>query len=125
MNIIRSIDAPVFDAGGTTVTAYAAPSRGASEISLWRLELAPGSTSPRHRLDREEVFLGLEGEVQADFDGSVTTVGAGDCLIVPAHTPFSLHVSSAVPFHAVACLPAGGQATVLPGGPTFVPPWAQ
>ena len=59
MHIINRTDAPTFDAGGTAVTAYAAPSRGAAEVSLWRLELAPGSTSPLHHMDREEVFLGL------------------------------------------------------------------
>ena len=50
MRVIRCSDAPVFDAGGTTVTAYAAPSRGASELSLWRLELAAGSVSPLHQI---------------------------------------------------------------------------
>jgi quercetin dioxygenase-like cupin family protein len=125
MNVIRSSDAPVFEAGDTTVTAYASPSRGSTETSLWRLELAPGSISPLHQLDREEVFLGLEGEMEATVDGVATRVGPGDCLIVPAGTAFSLRVPEGEPFRGIACLPAGGQATVLPAGPSFVPPWAQ
>ena len=108
MTLIKHTDAPVFEAEGTTVTAYAAPSRGASELSVWRLELAPGSTSPLHHMDREEVFLGLEGEAIAMVGG----------------TAFTLHVPGPRPFRALACLPAGGLATLDPGGETFAPPWA-
>jgi mannose-6-phosphate isomerase-like protein (cupin superfamily) len=125
MPIIRHEDAPLFDASGTTVTAYAAPSRGASQVSLWQIELAPRSTSPLHYMDCEEVFLGLEGHALAVLDGREHPLGAGDCLILPPGTPFTLHVPGDEPFRALACLPAGGQATLVPSGTTFVPPWAE
>jgi quercetin dioxygenase-like cupin family protein len=125
MRVIRHSDAPVFDAEGTTVTAYAAPSRGTSELSLWRLELAAGSVSPLHQMDHEEVFLALEGRVVAVVGGQEHAFGAGDCLVLPARTPFSFHVRDAAPFRAVACLPAGSVATMIPDGVTFVPPWAE
>ena len=125
MRVIRNSDAPVFDAGGTTVTAYAAPSRGASELSLWRLELAAGSVSPLHQMDREEVFLGLEGCVTVVVGGQEQVIGAGDCLVLPARTPFSFHVRDDAPFRAVACLPVGSIATMVPDVTTFVPPWAE
>jgi quercetin dioxygenase-like cupin family protein len=124
MKLIKHTDAPVFEAGGTTVTAYAAPSRGASELSLWRLELAPGSTSPLHHMDREEVFLGLEGHAIATVGDTDHPLGAGDCLILPAGTAFTLHVPGERPFRALACLPVGGLATLAPGGDPFAPPWA-
>src|ERR1044072_2475356 len=54
-------EAPTFAAGGTTSVGYASPSRGASDTSVWRLELAPGSESPLHSLDREGVVISLEG----------------------------------------------------------------
>lgn len=125
MTLISQQAAPPFVAGGTTVTGYAAPSRGATEVSLWRIELAPGSSSPLHEMDVEEVFLGLHGEAVAVVRGEQWTIGAGDCLIVPAHTPFTLTVGPEQPFLAVACMTAGGQATMLPDGATFVPPWAE
>jgi quercetin dioxygenase-like cupin family protein len=124
MKLIKHNDAPVFDADGTTITAYAAPSRGAAEVSMWRIELAPGSTSPLHHMDREEVFLGIEGTMLATVEGAEHAVGAGDCLILPAGTPFTLHVPGAEPFRGMACTPAGSQATMDPDGPTFMPPWA-
>ena len=125
MKLIKRTDAPHFDAGGTSVTGYAAPSRGASQLSVWSLELAPGSTSPLHEMDCEEVFLGLEGRVVATIDGDEHAVAAGDCLILPPGTPFSFHVPGEQPFRALACIPAGGQARMVPGGVTFPPPWAE
>jgi len=125
MNIITHSDAPVFAAGDTSVTAYAAPSRGAQDVSVWRLDLAPGSTSPLHYMDCEEVFLGLSGEALATVDESERTLGPGDCLILPAGTPFTLHVPGSQPFSAVACIPAGGKATLVHDGSTFAPPWAE
>jgi quercetin dioxygenase-like cupin family protein len=125
MNVIRSGDAPVFDAAGTTVTAYAAPSRGSAELSVWRLELEPGSTSPLHHMDREEVFLGLEGRVIATVDGREQELGAGDCLILPPGSAFTFHVPDDTPFRGVACLPAGALATLAADGSTFAPPWAE
>src|SRR5829696_6416460 len=116
MQIIKRAEAPLFDAAGTTVTAYAAPSRGASEVSLWQIELAPGSTSPLHHMDREEVFLGLDGHATALVEDAEHPLGAGDCLILPAGTAFSLHVPGEQPFRALACLPAGGLATMVPSG---------
>jgi mannose-6-phosphate isomerase-like protein (cupin superfamily) len=123
MKLIKRTQAPVFDAAGTTVTAYAAPSRGASELSLWQIELAPGSTSPLHHMDCEEVFLGLDGHAVAAIDGTEHPLGSGDCLILPAGTDFTLHVPGNEPFRALACIRAGGQATLAPDGPTFPPPW--
>jgi quercetin dioxygenase-like cupin family protein len=125
MKLIKHTEAPVFNAGGTTVTAYAAPSRGASELSLWQLELAPGSTSPLHEMDREEVFLGLQGHAVAAIDGTEHPLGRGDCLILPAGTAFTLHVDGEEPFRAVACLPVGSVATMVPDGSTLVPPWTE
>src|SRR5215203_5176991 len=105
MNLIKRTDAPVFDAAETLVTGYAAPSRGASEVSLWRIELAPGSTSPLHHMDREEVFVGMSGQTVATVDGVEHELEAGDCLILPAGTDFTMHVAGDEPFRAMACVP--------------------
>ena len=125
MNVIKHSEAPRFDAGGTTVTGYAAPSRGAADVHLWHLDLAPGSTSPMHHMNCEEVFLVLAGRVAAAVGGSERELSAGDCLILPAETPFTLRVLGDEPCRAVACVPAGPLATLDPDGATFPPPWAQ
>jgi quercetin dioxygenase-like cupin family protein len=124
MTLISLKSAPPYTTEGTTITGYAAPSRGANSVSLWRIELAPGASSPLHLMDVEEIFLGTEGHAAVVIEGVESTISAGDCLIVPAGTPFTLTAGSDEPFHAVACMPAGGKATMLPDGATFVPPWA-
>src|SRR5690349_7140635 len=63
--IITSADAPTFEQGGTTAVGYASPSRGALDVSLWRLAIAPGQTSPTHSLSREEAFRALAGPAAA------------------------------------------------------------
>src|SRR5215212_8210813 len=123
MNLITRSDAPTFDAEGTTFTGYAAPSRGAAEVSLWEVELPPGTTSPRHHMDREEIFLGIAGEAVAEVDGVERPLGAGDCLILAPGTDFTLRVCGDQPFRTVACVPVGAQATMADDGATFVPPW--
>jgi mannose-6-phosphate isomerase-like protein (cupin superfamily) len=122
MNVITHAEAPVFDIPGATFTAYAAPSRGACEVSLWSLELAPGSMSTPHHMDCEEVFLVVSGEAVVDVAGTRRALAAGDCLVLPAGARFSFEVGAAQPFRAVACMRAGGRA-VLDGAP-FAPPWA-
>src|SRR3954454_9582816 len=124
MHLIARNDAPTFAAAGTSVTAYAAPSRGSAEVSAWQIELAPGSTSPRHHMDREEIFLGLAGHAVAEVDGARHDLRAGDCLILPAGTDFTMHVPGHEPYRALACVPAGAQAIMAADGTTFVPPWA-
>lgn len=121
--IISSADAPTFRQDGVTAVGYASPSRGASELSLWRLSLAPDEASPRHRLSREEVFLALGGSAVATIDGVAHAFGSGDCLVVAASVPFVL-VAGDAGLDAVCAMAAGGQATLLPDGPTISPPWA-
>ena len=121
--IITADDAPTFTQDGTTAVGYASPSRGAADLSLWRIRLEPGSASPDHALSREEVFLAIEGEAVATLDGEPLPLAAGDCLVVPPGVAFRI-AAGAEGFTAVCAMAAGGQATLLPDGPTIQPPWA-
>jgi len=121
---IKGGEAPTFTLPGLTVTGLAAPSRGASETSAWRLELAPGSDGAPHEVDREEIFVALRGAAVATVAGETHPITAGDALVVPPGTVFSLANPHDTPFEAVAALPVGGRAT-LPGGEPFAPPWTE
>lgn len=121
--VISSQDAQTFQQDGVTAVGYASPSRGASELSLWRPSLVAGEASPAHSLSRQEVFLALEGSAVAGIDGAAHAFAAGDCLVVPIDTPFTL-VAGDAGLEAVCAMVAGGQATILPAGPTITPPWA-
>ena len=123
MPVIHPDAAPRFDdVPGTNVVGLAAPSRGSSQISAWRLRLDPGTSSPVHTLDAEEVFVVLAGRVRLTSEGATEEVGAGGALIAPVGRPFMLTNPGPDVFEAVACAPAGIRATV--GDATFAPPWA-
>jgi len=87
--------------------------------------MAAGSSSPLHEMDVEEVFLAVCGESVAAVGGVESMVGVGDCLVLPARTPFTLTAGPDEPVQAVACMRAGGRATLVPSGESFLPPWAQ
>jgi quercetin dioxygenase-like cupin family protein len=122
MTIISSTDAPTFDVGGTHVVGLASPSRGAAQTSAWRLTLDPGSSSPRHSLSHEEIFVALHGRVRAEFDDGAEEIPAGGALIIPAGVEFTLVNPGDEPFQAVVAVPVGVQATVA--GERVDPPWA-
>jgi len=124
MMLIASAEAAIFDVPDTHVIAYAAPSRGATELCLWRIDIAPGSTSPLHHMDCEEVFLCTDGRAVVVTSAAERPIQAGDCLVLPAQTDFSFRVVGDEPFRALACIRAGGKATMAASGDTFVPPWA-
>jgi mannose-6-phosphate isomerase-like protein (cupin superfamily) len=121
--IIRHDTAPRFEQGGTSVIGYASPSRGASDLSLWRISLAPGEASPPHQLSREEIFLALDGAATATLGERQALLAPGDCLVVPPGVRFVL-TAGEEGFGAVCAMAAGGTATLEPDGPTIVPPWA-
>jgi len=116
--------APTFTIPGLTVTGLAAPSRGATETSVWALEIAPETPGTPHAVDREEVFVAVSGRAAVELSGREIDFEAGEALIVPAGEPFAIANPHAEPFRAVAATPVGCHA-VLPGGERFLPPWAQ
>ena len=116
--------APTFTIPGLTVTGFASPSRGATETSVWMLELSPGTPGTPHTIDREEIFVALAGRATATIAGREQPITAGEALIVPAGEPFALANPHDEPFCAVAAMPVGGRAA-FPDGEPFVPPWAE
>jgi mannose-6-phosphate isomerase-like protein (cupin superfamily) len=125
MPIIRAEAAPTFALEGTTVTGLAAPSRGSTEICSWLVRLDPGTIVPAHTLDREEVFVVLAGAAVVTLGGEQATIGAGDALVVPPTTEFSLTIPAGYSFEAVCSMAKGGQATMIGGdGTAFPPPWS-
>lgn len=124
MPLILSSNTPVFDLPFLSVIGLAAPRQGARETCVWRLTLAPGAPGVPHSVDREEIFVALEGQAHMRTSEHDTVVGPGDTFIVPAGEEFSLSNPGSEPFVAVAVLPVGGKA-VMPGGDAFSPPWTE
>jgi quercetin dioxygenase-like cupin family protein len=123
MAFLRASDAPTFEVHGATITGGAAPSRGALQTCVWRVNLAAGSTVPGHHLDREEIFHALTGTLVATIDGQDHVLHTGDTLMVPPGSVLQLQVPPADRFEAVVVVPVGAQATFAAGGEPFAPPW--
>ena len=124
MYLIRREDAPVFNMPGLTVAGFASPSRGAAQVSTWRLELAPGSEGVEHSVDREEIFMALSGNALARLGGEEVELRPGDALIVPPGIAFSLGNPGATAFSAIAVAPVGVRARIAEGA-SFSPPWTE
>ncbi|MFZ6641292.1 cupin domain-containing protein [Undibacterium sp. TC4M20W] len=123
MNLIDASSAKVFTMHEATFIGLASPSRGSTENSAWIVELSANKPGVAHQLTREEIFICLSGAAKVSMGDHHHTLSAGACLIVPAHTRFSISKTSDENFRAVAILPVGAEA-VLEDGKTFTPPWA-
>ena len=122
MPVITSADAPTFEVPGVRFTGLAAPSRGASENSVWTITVEPGTPGAPHSVTREEIFVATEGAGEIRIGAETIALRPGDAAVVPPHTEFALANPHAEPFRAVVVLPVGGQAVTADGA--FTPPWA-
>jgi quercetin dioxygenase-like cupin family protein len=125
MAIVRGTEAPTFNVPGFNFIGQTSPTRGATEISTWRIEALAGAVSGSHQLDREEVFLVLEGNLTFNINGENFEAGAGDAVSVPAQTPLQLSNLSEKSAFLIACLPVGAKATMSDGTEIGTPPWAR
>ena len=125
MAVVRISGAPHFAVEGFHFTGLTSPSRGASEICTWRLEVEPGAHSDPHWLDHEEIFVLLDGMITVSVAGESVELHAGDAVSVPARSLLELKGSGEQAAHAIVCLPAGTQATMANGQEVGTPPWAK
>ncbi len=125
MSVVRTKDAPTFAVEGFHIIGLTAPSRGASELCTWRLDIEPHAISEAHWLDHEEVFILLEGTLTVTVSGEDIELHAGDALSVPARSLLQPKNTSEQVAHAVVCLPVGTHATMTNGSEVGTPPWAQ
>jgi mannose-6-phosphate isomerase-like protein (cupin superfamily) len=123
MHVIRATDAAVFDLPGVNFTALAAPSRGSAELCAWLITVEPGLESPEaHTLDRDEVFLVVDGQIRLSPGGDVAT--GGDVVVVPAGEPIQLANPGREPARVHVAITAGFRATMADGTSIETPPWA-
>ncbi|MGZ3182927.1 MAG: cupin domain-containing protein [Telluria sp.] len=108
---------------GVRFESRANPSIGASENALWTVTIPPGTPGALHQVTREESFYILSGSGEARVGARSVRLVAGDVLVVPPQTDFSLAAGADEALRALVVFPVGGQA-VLPGGAPFTPPWA-
>ena len=124
MTVIARPTDPTHHLPGAEFTSLATPSSGSQDISIWEVRLTQESQAAVHSLTHSEVFVVLEGSARATVGSVTEELTAGDSLVVPPNTDFSLAVAGADEFRAICCMPAAGKARMGEGEP-FTPPWAQ
>lgn len=125
MSLTRAADAPTYTLPGVRFIGLTAPSRGASELCTWRLEVEPGSAGDAHTLNHEEVFILLDGTLTITVADEEINLAEGDALAVPAETLLQVGNPGDRPAHAIVCVPTGIRATFADGREFGTPPWAQ
>ena len=125
MTVVRVADAPNFTVDGFHFTGLTAPSRGATELCTWQLEIEPNAKSDAHWLDHEEVFVLLDGTITVSVADENIELHTGDAISVPAKSLLQLTNSGNRTAHALVCLPAGTHATMADGHEVGTPPWAK
>lgn len=119
--LTRAPDAPVHTTPNATMRTLAAPSLGASALSVWEVVMDEGAAAPAHRVDAEQVWVVLEGRLRVELDGRALEAGADDALTLPAGA--ERRVSATTTARALVSSPAAPTVATEDGGARPLP-WA-
>jgi quercetin dioxygenase-like cupin family protein len=123
MPVIRTTAGVVHEQHAVRFTAYANPSRGSRELCAWQLDVPANQPGVPHTIDKEEVFLVLDGEVQVVLDGQRHHLTAGDVAVAPPGTRLQVDTGEQAARLWVAT--SVGITAELPDGSRFTPPWTE
>jgi quercetin dioxygenase-like cupin family protein len=122
MAVERAADHPTFELGGNTVTSLAAPSRGAHEAALFRIDVPPRGGLPAHHHDHLDVFTVEAGGGEFHIDDETFDLTAGDSAVVPTGAVHYL-VAGADGATIVVTMLANTKLIREDDGSVTVPPW--
>ena len=95
---------------GDTYTVTVAGKDTNERFCVIDMHIPPGGGPGPHRHDFEETFILLDGEIEATFRGSKSTVRAGETINIPANAPHQFHNASSGPARMICiCAPAGNE----------------
>ena len=121
MPVERAADHPTFDLGGNTVTSLAAPSRGAEEVALFRIELPPGGGLPPHHHDHLDVFTVAAGGGAFHIGDEAFALAIGDSVVVP--TGAVHHLEAGADGATIVVTMLAGTRLIRADGSEVVPAW--
>ena len=77
MTLTTAADAARHETPNAIMRTLAAPSTGAAELSVWEVRMRAGQQGPVHTVDREQVWLVLDGTLRARVAADTSAVHAG------------------------------------------------
>lgn len=125
MPLLSSTTAREFNVHGVVFESFACTASGAAQLGAWCAAFAPRTFGRPHRMSAEEVLLVLDGRLSIDIDGDRFDAAAGDAVLVPAGSVFTVDNETGRPARAWVTTSLGMTATMESDGTRFTPPWAQ
>jgi quercetin dioxygenase-like cupin family protein len=119
--LVRAADAPRHQTPNAVMRTLAAPSLGASELSVWEVVMTAGQRGPQHTVDREQVWIVLEGELRVRLGEQELTVRTHDALRLPSGS--RRQVAATLPARALVASPAAPMVATEESEPRPLP-WA-
>lgn len=113
--ITRLDEATVHVTPNATMRRYAD-----TEVAVWRTEMGPSASGPRHRLDTDTVVVLVDGRLEVHLDDEVESLAPGDAVLLPSGSMRQLVAAEDGAVTLSAALP-GGVARVGEGEPVVVP----
>lgn len=95
-----------------------------SKLSVWRQSMAPGSATPVHQHDCEEVVLVLSGSGEVRANGTATPFGPDTTLVLPPRVAHEIVNTGDSPLVTVAVFSATPVGTFTPNDERMELPWA-
>ncbi len=123
MRVIDNTSRAKAELPGIEHLTVAGAAQGLTRLSMWRQSMAPGSATPPHRHDCEEVVLVLAGSGEVDIGGTRHAFGADSTLVLPRDLPHQIFNTGSVPLVTVAAFSATPVGTFLPDGAPIALPW--
>ncbi|MGE0383986.1 MAG: cupin domain-containing protein [Gammaproteobacteria bacterium] len=123
MNVIRNRDLPRVTMDGMENVTLAGSHDGLKALSVWRQRMAPGSATPPHRHDCEEVVLILSGSGRLELEGAVQSFGPDTTLIVPRNAPHQIFNTGEEPMELIGIFAVAPVPVQLPDGTPIELPW--
>jgi mannose-6-phosphate isomerase-like protein (cupin superfamily) len=123
MRVIENAVRELSQLPGIEHLTLAGAAQGLSRLSLWRQSMAPGSATPPHQHDCEEVVLVLEGSGLVEIGGTPIAFGPDTTLVLAPNVPHRIFNTGPVPLKTIAAFSATPVGTFLPDGAPIALPW--
>jgi mannose-6-phosphate isomerase-like protein (cupin superfamily) len=124
MQVLRNAELPQSGIPGITHTTLAGCANGLTGLSLWRQRMMPGSATPPHRHDCEEVVLVLAGTGEVHFEGKVVPFGPDTTLVIPPDVDHQIFATGSEPLETVAAFSRTPVGVTTAKGDVIPLPWA-
>ncbi|MCE4539432.1 cupin domain-containing protein [Pelomonas sp. P7] len=108
---------------GIAHVTWAGIDDGLEQLSVWRQSMAPGTATPPHVHDCDEVVFCLGGSGELHIDGQALRIDASSVLRLPGGRPHQIFNTGSVPLETLAVFARTPVPTRWPEGGELPLPW--